>query len=214
MCLFLSTEILVCCSHNQANFYVFWVTLLYRHPQCMLVWLQFWRSDKLGEELSWPLLSSSTVQQLLSEDNASWQLTLFLSPLIWNASSWISFKFNILKQHTRAILSTTIIRMYVCVFGRVFVTVSQNLLCADSISQPISVFFFFFWGGCFPHKADYVLSVLQTGDAAIRKTSPQSSKSLKLENFSCTDKFCNITSQVIKFVFRGQSRLLSTTHKI
>lgn len=151
--------IILSCSPNQVNLSSFLSDFAPHTPRCILLWLHFW-SDLISlrththtswKKLSWPLLSSGTVQ-LLSEDKTSWQLALFLSVLIWNASSWISF--NILRQSIQAILSTTIIRM--CVFLEEFLSPSAKIFAVRILFH--SQFLF----GMFPQKADYVLAVLQT----------------------------------------------------
>lgn len=102
---------------------------------CTLMWWHFFGSDldkQAGK--SWadhfcPAARSNC--WVKTKCPGSW-LYFLLFALIWNASSWISFKCNILRQSIRA-------NRNVCFSGGVFVTVSQNLCCADFTAQPVSV---------------------------------------------------------------------------
>lgn len=151
------------CSPNSVHF-----SLCFTHPSLDVGVIAFIldlirNTHAIWKTLSWPLLSSSTVQ-LLSEDKTSWQPALFLFALIWNASSWISFKCNISgAKHAGTFVNGR--NQNACVLGRVFVTIGQNLCRADFLFiSRASVCF-----GCAPHKADYVLAVLQTRVAKTRE---------------------------------------------
>lgn len=156
------------------------VTLLDVQPYCI-------SGDLISrKKLSWPLLCRAAVQ-LLNKDNTSWQLTLFSSLLIWNASSRISFKCSILRQYTHYFVNNY--NQTVCFFlSAIFFLYWKRFLSPSAkifvlrISSHSQVLFCMF-----PHKADYDLSFFFFSNKSCTDL-----KSLNLWTFSLCILICPV----------------------